>query len=93
MMMCRMAFLLSGYVVALHLDNSTTKAYLCNQDGTVSPFLSRLACQISSLTDKCSITLVSVYIPTLLNVEADYPSWGQLHLECHLLSHIVQAEF
>ena len=42
-MLCRMAFCLSGKVVALHLDNSTAKAYLCNQGGTVSPFLSRLA--------------------------------------------------
>ena len=30
-MLCRMAFHLSGKVVALHLDNSTAKAYLCNQ--------------------------------------------------------------
>ena len=43
-MLRRMAFCLSGKVVALHLDNSTAKAYLCNQGGTVSPFLSRLAC-------------------------------------------------
>ena len=42
MMLHRMAFCLCGKVVALHLDNSTTKAYLCNQEGTVSPFLSRL---------------------------------------------------
>ena len=48
MMLCRMAFCLSGKVVVLHLDNSTAKAYLCNQGGTVSPFLSRLACQIES---------------------------------------------
>ena len=47
LMLHRMAFHLSGKVVALHaLDNSTAKAYLCNQGGTVSPFLSRLACQI-----------------------------------------------
>ena len=38
MMLCRMAFCISGKVVALHLDNSTTKAYLCNQGGTVSHF-------------------------------------------------------
>ena len=44
-MLHRMAFHLSGKVVALHLDNSTTKAYLCNQGGTMSPFLSRLACR------------------------------------------------
>ena len=48
-MLCRMAFCLSGKVVALHLDNSTAKAYLSNQGGTVSPFLSRLACWILSL--------------------------------------------
>ena len=29
MMLGRMAFQLSGKVVALHLDNSTAKAYLC----------------------------------------------------------------
>ena len=45
MMLCRMAFHLSGKVVAFHLDNSMAKDYLCNQGGTVSPFLSRLACQ------------------------------------------------
>ena len=56
MMLHRMAFNLSGKVVALHLDNSTAKAYLCNQGGTVSPFPSRLACQILSLTDKHGIT-------------------------------------
>ena len=40
-MLHRMAFYLSGKVVALHLENSTAKAYLCNQGGTVSPFLSQ----------------------------------------------------
>ena len=65
MMLYRMAFHLSGKVVALHLDNSImAKAYLCNQGGTVSPFLSRLACQILSLTDKHGITLIPAYIPT-----------------------------
>ena len=63
MMLCRMAFCLSGKVVTLYLDNSTAKAYLCNQGGTVSPFLSRLACQILSLTDKHGITLIPAYIP------------------------------
>ena len=29
-----MAFCLSGKVVALHLDNSTVKVYLCHQDVT-----------------------------------------------------------
>ena len=58
MMLCNMAFHLSGKQVALHLDNSTAKTYLCNQGGTVSPFLSRLACWILSLTNKHDITLV-----------------------------------
>ena len=74
-MLRRMAFHLSGKVVALHLDNSTAKAYLCNQGGTVSPFLSRLACHILSLTNKHGITLLPAYIPTHLNVEADFLSW------------------
>ena len=39
-MLRRMAFHLSGKVVAWHLDNSIAKAYLCDQGGTVSPFLS-----------------------------------------------------
>ena len=74
-MLCRMAFCLSGKVVSLHLDNSTTKAYLCNQGGTVSPFISKLDCQILSLTDKHGITLLPAYIPTHLNMEGDYLSW------------------
>ena len=56
--------------VALHLDNSMAKAYLCNQGDTVSPFLSRLTCQILCLTDKHGITLIPAYIPIDLNVEA-----------------------
>ena len=68
MMHGRMAFHLSGRVVALHLDNSTAKTYLCNQGSTVSPFLSMLACWILSLTDKHGITLIPGYIPTHLNV-------------------------
>ena len=43
LMLCQMALHLAGKVVVLHLDNTTVKAYLCNQCGTVSPFLSRLA--------------------------------------------------
>ena len=84
-MLRRMAFCLSGKVVALHLDNSTAKAYLCNQGGTVSPFLSRLACRILSLTDKHGITLLPAYIPTHLNVEADFLSQDWLLPEWHLL--------
>ena len=86
-----MAFCLSAKVVALHLDNSTAKTYLCNQGGTVSPFLSRLVCWTLSLTDKHSITLIPAYIHTHLNVDADYLSWGWLLLEWHLLPKMAQA--
>ena len=81
-------------VVALHLDNSTAKAYLCNQGGTVSPFLSRLACWILSLTDKHGITLIPAYMPTHLNVEADYLSPGLVASESGiLLPQVAQAAF
>ena len=92
-MLHKMAFCLSGKVVALHLDNSTAKAYLCNQGGTVSPFLSRLACQILSLTDKHGITLLPAYIPTHLNAEADFLSRDRMLLEWHLLPQVAQAAF
>ena len=68
----RMAFWLSGKVVALHLDNITAKAYLCNQYGTASLLLARLACHIFNLANKCGITLIPACIPTNLNVETDY---------------------
>ena len=93
MMLCRMAFHISGKVVNLHLDNSTAKAYLCNQGGTVSPFLSRLTYQILSLTDKHGITLIPAYIPIHLSVEADYLSWDWMLPEWHLLPQMVQAAF
>ena len=93
MMLHRMAFSLSGKVSVLHLDNSAANIYLCNEGGTVSPFLSRLACQILSPTNKHIITLITSYIPTHLNYEANYLSWGQLLLEWHLLPQMVQAAF
>ena len=93
LMLHRMAFCLSGKVVGLHMDNSTAKAYLCNQGSTVSPFLSRLACQILSLTDKHSITLVPADIPIHLHVEANCLSQGWLLLEWHLLPQMAQAAF
>ena len=77
----------------MHLNNSTVKAYLCNQGSIVSHFISTLTCQILSLTDKYSITLILAYIPTHLNVEVDYLSQGQLLLEWHLCPHISQAAF
>ena len=93
MMLHRMVFHLSGKVVALHLDNSTAKAYLCNQGGTVSSFLSRLACQILSLTNKHGITLLPAYISTHLNVEADYLSQDWVLSEWHLVLQVAQAAF
>ena len=92
-MLHRMAFHLSGKIVALHLDNSTAEVYLCNQGGTVSPFLSRLACWILSLTNKHGITLLPAYIPTHLNVEADFLSQDQVLPEWHLLPQVAQAAF
>ena len=93
MLLCRMAFCLSDKVVALHLDNSTAKAYLCNQGGTISSFLSRLTCWILSLTDKHNITIILAYIPTYLNVEAEYLSWDQMLPEWHLLPQMAQVAF
>ena len=71
LMLHKVAFWLSGKVVALHLDNSTAKAYLYNQGCTAPLFLSRLAYHILNLVDKHGITLIPAYIPTHLNVEAD----------------------
>ena len=92
-MLCRMAFCLSGKVVALHLDNSAAKVYCCNQSGTVSPFLSSLVCRILSLIDKHGITLLPAYIPTHLNVEAHFLSWDWLLPEWHLLPQVAQVAF
>ena len=49
------------------MDNNTAKAFLSSQGGTVSIFLSRLACHVLNLAD----TLIPAYIPTYLSVEAD----------------------
>ena len=83
-MLHNMSFQLFLKKVALHLDNSKAKAFLCNQGGTPSVFLSRLTCHILNLTDKCGIILISVYIPTHLNVKADCLSWGRLVPEWNL---------
>ena len=76
MMLCRLAFCLSGKVVALHLDSSTEKAYLSKHSGSVS---------FSYHTGLPDITLIPAYIPTHLNVEANYLSEGQMLPEWHLL--------
>ena len=93
MILCRMTFCLSDKAVALCLDNSTAKAYLCNKGGTVSPFLSRLACRIPALNDKHGITLIPAYIPTHLNMEADYLSWDWLLPEWQLLPQRLMQPF
>ena len=59
----------------------------------MSPFLSRLACQILTLTDKHGITLIPAYFPTHLNVGADYLSWDQMLPEWHLLPQVAQGTF
>ena len=71
-MLNNIALFLPGKMVALHLDNSTVKAYLWNQGGTVPLPLSRLACGILNLANKHDITLIWVYIPTYLYVKAHY---------------------
>ena len=93
MVLHRIAFHLSGKVVVLHLNNNTAKAYLCDQGGIVSPFLSRLACWIFCLTNKHGITFIPAYIPIHLNVEADYLSQCQMLPEWHLLPQVAQAAF
>ena len=60
---CRVNFHLSGKAVALCLDNSTSKASLCSQSGTLSLF-SILACYVLNLADKHGITLIPAYILT-----------------------------
>ena len=72
-----MAFHLSSKVVALHLDNNTFKAYICNQGGTVSPFHCRVACNMLHLANKHDDTLIPAYIPTHLKVEANFLLQGQ----------------
>ena len=59
----------------------------------MSSILSRLACQILSLTDKHGIILIPAYIPAHLNVEADYLSWDWLLPEWHLLPQVAHAAF
>ena len=69
-MLCTLAFHLSDKFGAVHLENSTAQAYLCNQDETLSLFLSTLACHIMNLADKHGTALIPAYILTHLNVEA-----------------------
>ena len=56
-------------------------------------FLSRLACHIFNLANRHGITRIPTYMPTHLNVEAEYLSQGQFVLECHWLPYIAEAAF
>ena len=75
------------------MDNSSAKVHLCNQGGTASLFLSRLACHIFNITDKHGIIHILACVPTNLNMEANYISQGRLVPAWHLLPCIAQAAF
>ena len=64
-----MAFCLFSKVVALYLDNSTAKAFLCCQGDTASTFLSRLTCDILNLANMLGINIHVAYLPTHQNME------------------------
>ena len=87
----RIAFHLSGKMVTIHLGNITVKAYVCKLVQFL--FLSIIACHIFNLTNRHGISLTSRYIPTHLNVEANYLQWGSLVPEWHILPHIAQVVF
>ena len=78
LMLCKMTFQLSSKVVALHLDITIAKTCLCNEGGTASLFLSRLAYHSVNLVNRHGITPIQECIPTHLSVEADYLSQDQL---------------
>ena len=80
LMLCIMAFCLFCKLVALHYDNSTAKAYLCNQEGTASTFLSRIACHILNMVTMHGFYLLPAYLPNHLHVKADYLLQGRLVL-------------
>ena len=75
------------------MEKRTAKVYSCNQDGTVSVFLYREACHILNLDNKHGITLIPVYIPTLLSMDANYLTWGRLVPGWHLLPHSAEVAF
>ena len=68
LMLHKKLFKLSGKVIALFLENSTAKSYLCNQDGIVSLFLSRLVPTFWIWLTSMVLLFISAYIPTHLNV-------------------------
>ena len=56
-------------------------------------FFSRKTCSILHLAEKHSMTLIPAYIPTYLNVEADFVSQGKVVPRLHLLLHIAWTAF
>ena len=91
LMLHKVAFLLSGKVVALLLNSNTAKACLFTQDVTVCLLLSRLVCSILNMANKHGITLFPAYIHTHVNVDPDYLFWRRLVLEWYLLPHMGQV--
>ena len=78
-MLCRMAFHLSGNVVALHLHSNTAKAIIMQQSIWYNIFfLFRLSYYILNLADKHDIAVIPAYIHIHVNVEGNYLSWGLL---------------
>ena len=73
----RMAFHLTDTLVVLHLDNSTAKAYSCNQHGTASLTLAGQACSILNLTEKHGFT-TQAYIPTHLKFGSQLSILGKV---------------
>ena len=90
-MLYRMIFHLSGKIVALHLDKSTVKAYLCKQCCTISIF--RLTYHSLNLYVKQCLNLIPTYRPTNLKVGVDYLSLWRLVTECHFCPHVAQVAF
>ena len=92
LMLHKMPFCISHKVVALHLDKSTAEAYLCNE-GHTGFLLSRLAHCILNMANMYGITLIPAYIPTHLNVEADFHPQDWFVPKWHLFLCIVHAVF
>ena len=92
LMLHRISFDLSHKKVSILLDSSAVEAYLCNQSGTISLSLSRLACCVLDVANKHDMTVILAYIPTHLYMEAVYLSGGRLVPKWHLL-HIAEAVF
>ena len=76
LMLHKMTFQLSGKMVALHFNNSTTKVIYVIR--VVQHFPSRLACHILNLANKHGVTPIPAYIPPHLNGETNYLCQGML---------------